>query len=197
MKKVALFSLALLVVGFTLYYISSSTTTDKAITNESGVNIIPPDGWRLWEVVSASMNKDDNAEIDQEYLSTWTPENAEILAFTSSDVAVETRDLSRLIAYTNQRTANLLVHDVIVVNFKAGAVDSSVAKKSDESVTKLRVEMNDLPVSYTRIKAFSSHDIASVSINLGGAQSIVMIRNVAKDLSDDDILSTFSSFIGE
>lgn len=200
MNKVILIVLIIFLLGAAVsYFLMNNGYQDQSITSETAIKVDPPQDWYLWEVVSASMNMDDDTSekdvsVQQEYLSNWIRENSNTLVFTSSSVDFQDRDLSTLLEYSNQRVADPLVHDVIVVNFSSLPTDFSVEEQDTENITVMYPIIDGNQVSYKRIKAFSTHDVASISIPTIENGSVMMLRNIAKNLSDEEALATFAAF---
>lgn len=120
MKKIIITAVFILIVilGYIAIGNNQNNIEEQTVENSSsmirsdklGFNYTPPEGWKLWEGVSAARNapyydssfeadvyKDVDRERLQNYLSKWEPSESEVLIFTSSStVDLKRRDIEYL-----------------------------------------------------------------------------------------------------
>jgi len=163
MKKILISIVLLIVVLVGGYIITILVSTDyRYVTDEGfpvteiksshGFTFAPPDGWVLWEGLSAIQDAsysgadvfesiDGDIEVDilklQEFITKWKAENATILIYTDSYIDVKTRDAGKALAALGRMTSYDIKneaepHNVVSFTVKTDKVIANLPQGSDE-----------------------------------------------------------------
>jgi len=186
MKKTIIGLLVFLAITIFL----SSLIFDKS----EDISLIEVEGWSLWEGLSANANCNYNQNFKKECISDWVFDNdSYVLVYTNSSVDLKTRDMDKVIEYGNNKVNNPLIYDTIEIFFDYGETDFSTKEEDTDILKRRYLEIEDKKHMYVRTKKSDNFDMAFFQIPIGSG-SIMMIRTISKELSDDTVLNTFKSF---
>lgn len=216
MKKIIIGAIIFLVIGGGfLYFIYRNSSSIQWFGENRDLGVIPPDGWYLWEGISANFNcepedydPDYNPELDtfdnpyvpetsllQDCLLNWSPKDltSRTIIYTNSSVDLKTRDLQKIFEYANETIDYALSYNSIAIFLRDEEV-GSIEEIENDRIKREYLEIYDNKAIYTRITAFDDFDIATIEVPYKDSKSIGLQRMVSKNLSDDEILKTFKSF---
>ena len=216
-KAVALGVVSISILGGLYYFLAPKTpqtntvlpvASDEVAAKETrpffDFNYSPPNGWQLWEGVSANMstfvNLDNvydpyDVEVMQEYLNTWEPTKTDVLVFLrDADVDVRSRDYMSIVKIANAQADDPLLYDDV----RMVLYDKVLNVPKEESVSDIHVrkklDVADVTADYFRMKNPPSHDSINLSIPYKG-QTITFYKSVPKDMGDQEVIGLLLPFI--
>lgn len=205
------------IVGGVYYFLvlqpQQTDTTPSAILDEKVLEqtrpffdfaYSPPEGWKLWEGVSAKMstfvnldNVYDPHDVDvmQAYLNTWEPIKTDVLVFIrGADIDVQSRDYMSIVKIANKQIDDPLLYDDVRMVLYDKVLDLPKEESVSDVYTRKIVMVDGIRGEYFRMKNPPYHDSVNLSIPYK-EQTITFYKNVPKDMTDQAVTDLLLRFI--
>ncbi len=206
MKKILIPTIIVVILlgGWHYYSINENPEPVDAIENNDvtfGFSYVPPEGWQLWEGISANMDTFINSDMGlkigerRQFINEWTPENSSVMVFTRSEVDIKTRDLQSLARYTDEKTRDPLVHDTVMMVITPDKPNFKATPTLDDEKILDYIQLVSVPARYDRSKVLETHDTVSVTFPFRSSGSIILRKDVAKDAVDQELADMFVEFV--
>lgn len=209
MKKVITIVIIIIILVAGLFLLSKENQESTRIDSIYGFSFTPPEGWVLWEGVSA-IKDSVNAELPsgennsdfviqeslQKYVDDWKPQDSQDLVFTKSDVDTQTRDLDIIAKYSYKSMNNPSAYDNVSLGFINLPTNYSPKEKNSERGELRYITFLERKARMSRIKALDdTYDLMAINFPTDNENTLFVLRNITKNENTQDVIIFLEEFL--